>query len=130
MWWGRRDGRERRVLGQILADGRGGMCTGGGGRLVVVVVREGAEDKVCLVDGVGDRVRGLRVTGVGVGVCMGVRLGMRQCERLLGGREHAGSSDRVYGLRVVQAELRARGWLGVRRKGGRTAHHHVAVPTR
>ena len=129
MWWGRRDGRERRVLGQILADGRGGMCIGGGGRLVVVVVGQRAEDKVCLVDGVGDGVRGLRVTGVGVGVCVGVRLGMRQCERRLGARD-AGPSDRVYGLRVVQAELRARGWLGVRRKGGRTAHHHVAVPTR
>lgn len=129
MRWGRRDGRERRVLGQIRAGGRGVMCIGGSGRLVVVVVGQGAEDEVCLVDGVAGRVRGVCVAGVGVGVCVGVRVGMRQCERGLGART-AGCSDRVYGLRVVQGKLWARGLLGVRRKGGRTAHHHVAVSTR
>lgn len=126
MRWGRRDGREQRVLGQIRAGGRAVMCIGGGGRRGVVV-GQGAEDEVCLVDGVAGGVRGVGVPGVGVGV--GVRLGMRQYERRLGARD-AGPSDRVYGLRVVQGELRARGWLGVRRKGRRAAHHYVAVATR
>lgn len=112
-------------------------CSGRRGRVVVVVeagvvvvvVRQRAEDKVCLVHGVAGRVRRMRVPRVCVGVCVRVRVRVGQGERRLDARA-AGPSGRVYRLRVVQGKLRARGWLGVRRKGGRAAHHHVGVASR
>lgn len=75
MWWGRGDGRERRVLGQIRGDGRCVMCIDGGGWKVV---GQSAEYEVCLVGGVAGWVWCVHVSGVGLGVCVGVRVGVRQ----------------------------------------------------
>lgn len=75
MWWGRGDGRERRVLGQIRAGGRCVMSIDGGGRQIV---GQSAEYEVCLVRGVAGWVWCVNVSGVGLGVCVGVRVGVRQ----------------------------------------------------
>ena len=66
------------------------------------------------------------VSGVGVGVCVGVRVGVRQGQGRLDASGDA-PPDRVCGLCVVEGEMRTRGVWGVRRKGGRKAHHHVGV---
>lgn len=73
MWWGRGDGRERRVLGQILAGGGCVMRIDGRGRHVV---GQSAEYEVCLVGGVTARVWRVHVSGVGLGVCVGVGVGV------------------------------------------------------
>lgn len=75
MWWGRGDGRERRVLGQIRGGGGCVMRTDGGGRQIV---GQSAEYEVCLVRRVADRVWCARVSGVGLGVCVGVGVGEGQ----------------------------------------------------
>lgn len=73
MWWGRGDRGERRVLGQIRAGGRCVMRIDGSGRQVV---GERAEYEVCLVGGMAGRVRRVYVSGVGLGVCVGVGVGV------------------------------------------------------
>lgn len=73
MWWGRGDGRERRVLGQIRAGGGCVMRIDGGGRQVV---GQRAEYEVCLVGGVAGWVWRVHVPGVGLGVCVGVWVGV------------------------------------------------------
>lgn len=75
MWWGRGDGGERRVLGQIRGGGGCVMRTDGGGRKVV---GQCAEYKVCLMGGMAGWVWRLSVPGVGLGVCVGVGVGKRQ----------------------------------------------------
>lgn len=74
MWWGRGDRRKRRVLGQIRAGGSCVMRIDGGGRQVV---GQSAEYEVCLMGGVAGWVWGVHVSGVGLGVCVGVRVGVR-----------------------------------------------------
>lgn len=71
--------------------------------------------------------RRVHVSWVGVGVCVGVRVGVGQGQRGLGASGDGPRPDRVCGLCVVEGELRIRGVWGVRRKGGREAHHHVGV---
>lgn len=100
------------------------MRIDGGGRQVV---RQRAEDEMCLLVGVAGRVRRVNVAGVGLGVCVRVRV--RQGQRQLGAR-HVAPSDRVCGLHVVEGELGVRRMLGERRKGRRAAHHHVGVASR
>lgn len=73
MWWGRGDGGERRVLGQIRAGGCCVMRIDGSGRQVV---GQRAEYKVCLVGGVAGWVWCVHVSGVGLGVCVGVGVGV------------------------------------------------------
>lgn len=74
MWWGRWDGRERRVLGQIRGGGGCVMRVDGGGRKVV---GQSAEYEVCLVGGVAGWVWRVHMSGVGLGVCVGVRVRVR-----------------------------------------------------
>lgn len=103
------------------------MRIDGGGRQVV---RQRAEDEVCLLVGVAGRVRRVHVAGVGLGVCVRVRVRVRQGQRQLGARDVA-PSDRVCRLHVVKGELLGvRRMLGERRKGRRAAHHHVGVASR
>lgn len=73
MWWGRWDGGERRVLGQIRGGGGCVMRIDGGGRKVV---GQSAEYKVCLVRGLAGWVGRVHVSGVGLGVCVGVWVGV------------------------------------------------------
>lgn len=129
MGGGRGDGRERRVLGLILGGGRSVMGVDGGGRLLVLMlVGQRAKNEVRLMWVGGGVWRGTEwVPGVGVGVCVGVRVGVRQSQRRFAW--HGARPDRVCGLCVVQGELGVLGMLGVRRKGGRTAHSYVAVAT-
>lgn len=94
----------------------------GGGQ----VVRQRAEDEVRLLVGVAGRVRRVHVAEVGLGVCVWVRVRVRQGQRQLGARDVA-PSDRVCGLHVVEGELGVRRMLGERRKGRRAAHHHIGV---
>lgn len=102
------------------------MRIDGGGRKVV---GQRAEYEVCLVGGVAGGVGRVHVSGVGLGVCVGVWVGVRHGERQFGTRA-AAPSDRVCGLNVVEGALGVLGMLGERRKRGRTAHHHAAVTTR
>lgn len=82
--------------------------------------RRAGEDEVRLVHGVGARVRRVHVRGMGV--CVRVRLRVRQGKR---GLADAAPSGRVCGLCVKQRKLWMRGEWGVRRKGGREAGAHV-----
>lgn len=74
MGGGRGDRGERRVLGQIRA---GGCCVMGIDGRGGLLVGQRAEDEVCGMGGVVAGVRRVHVAGVGVGVCVRVRVGVR-----------------------------------------------------